>query len=188
MVTELRLSGFGGQGVILAASILGKAAAVVEGRHATMNQAFGPEARGSACSAQLLIDDEPIAYPYVRRSDILVAMSQDAYKLFVDEVRDGGTVLIDEDLVTPDEILTARVLSVPATRIAETIGKRIMANMVMLGFLASTTGLLAADAVREALRTSVPCGTEENNLAAFDAGYAHGQGLIADSGKELSRS
>lgn len=186
MVTELRLSGFGGQGVILAASILGKAAAVVEGRHATMNQAFGPEARGSACSAQLLISDDPIAYPYVRHSDILVAMSQDAYKLFIDELRPEGVVLIDEDLVTPEEHRKVRTLAVPATRLAEQIGKRIMANMVMLGFLSATTDLLDPDAVREALRTSVPSGTEDANLAAFDAGYEHGARLAGRKGKEVS--
>ena len=188
MLTELRLSGFGGQGVILAASILGKAAAVVEGRHATMNQAFGPEARGSACSAQLLISDDPIAYPYVRESDILVAMSQDAYQLFVDEVRSNGQVLIDEDLVTPDEGHHIRTLSVPATRIAEEIGKRIMANMVMLGFLTATTQLLEADSVREALRTSVPSGTEDQNLAAFQAGLEHGERVLLGADKEVSRS
>ena len=116
--TELRVSGFGGQGVILAAYVLGKACAVVENGHATLNQAFGPEARGSACSAQLILSGELISYPYVRHPDILVAMSQDAYRLFIDEVSPGGFVLIDEDLVTPDVDVRRRVLAVPATRFA----------------------------------------------------------------------
>lgn len=175
--TELRVSGFGGQGVILAAYVLGKACAVVENRHATLNQAFGPEARGSACSAQLILSGEPISYPYVRHPDILIAMSQDAYRLFIDEVRPGGLVLIDEDLVTPEVDTGRRVLAVPATRFAEDLGKRIIANMVMVGFFAAATDLLDVESVRTAIRSSVPSGTEEANLAAFDSGFNHNTGI-----------
>jgi len=132
--TEIRITGFGGQGVILAAYVIGKAAAVVEGRHATLNQAFGPEARGSACSAQLILSDDPVMYPYVRRTDILVAMSQDAFRRFEGEVRDGGLALIDNSLVTPGPDPRYRVLGVPAGRMAEELGKRIVGNMVMVGF------------------------------------------------------
>jgi 2-oxoglutarate ferredoxin oxidoreductase subunit gamma len=180
-ITEIRISGFGGQGVILAAYVIGKAAAVVEGRHATLNQAFGPEARGSACSAQLILSDEPITYPYVRGTDILVAMSQDAYRSFVGEVREGGTVLIDDSLVTPAIGSGHRVLGAPATRTAEQIGKRIMANMVMVGLLTAATGIVAPDAVRESIRTSVPSGTEEANLHAFERGLEMGGRLVPAS-------
>ena len=175
--TELRVSGFGGLGVILAAYVLGKACAVVENGHATLNQAFGPEARGSACSAQLILSSEPISYPYVRHPDILVAMSQDAYRLFIDEVKPGGLVLIDEDLVTPEVDTRRRVLAVPATRFAEDLGKRIIANMVMVGFFAAATDLLDVESVRTAIRSSVPSGTEEANLAAFDSGFNHDTGI-----------
>lgn len=172
--TELRVSGFGGQGVILAAYVLGKACAVVENGHATLNQSFGPEARGSACSAQLILSSRPVAYPYVRGLDILVAMSQDAYRMFVDQVRPGGLVLVDEDLVTPGPSRGRRVLAIPATRLAEELGRRIVANMVMVGFFAAATDLLAVDSLREAIRSSVPAGTEKLNLAAFEAGLDHG--------------
>lgn len=185
--TELRISGFGGQGVILAAYVLGKACAVVENGHATLNQAFGPEARGSACSAQLILSSDPVAYPYVRSIDILVAMSQDAYRLFADEVKEGGVILIDEDLVTPEIKPSHRILGVPATRIAEGLGKRIIANMVMVGFFAASTDLLEVDSVREAIRSSVPSGTEDANLAAFDAGFEFGRGNVAEkSGEEVT--
>jgi 2-oxoglutarate ferredoxin oxidoreductase subunit gamma len=176
--TELRISGFGGQGVILAAYVLGKACAVVENGHATLNQSFGPEARGSACSAQLILSSEPVTYPYVRSIDTLVAMSQDAYRLFADEVKEDGLILIDEDLVTPQAKSRARVLRVPATRIAEDLGRRIIANMVMVGFFAASTDLLGVESVRTAIRTSVPSGTEDVNLAAFDAGFEFGEGTV----------
>lgn len=185
--TELRISGFGGQGVILAAYVLGKACAVVENGHATLNQSFGPEARGSACSAQLILSGEPVTYPYVRSIDILVAMSQDAYRLFSEDVKPGGLILIDQDLVTTEVKPRHRVLGVPATRIAEDLGRRIIANMVMVGFFAASCDLLAVESVREAIRTSVPTGTEDVNLAAFDAGYAFGTGKVPrETGEEVT--
>lgn len=181
---EIRLSGFGGQGLILAGHVLGKAAAVFEGRHATLNQSFGPEARGSACSAQLVLSDEPISYPYLQRTDILVAMSQDGYARFIHDVRPGGLVLIEDALVTPDPQSSLRVLGLPATRIAESLGKRIMANMVMVGFVTATTDIVTVDAVREAIRTSVPAGTEEKNLAAFEEGLVVGGETATGTSRE----
>jgi 2-oxoglutarate ferredoxin oxidoreductase subunit gamma len=171
--TEMRFSGLGGQGMILCAYVVGRAAAVIEGRHATLNQAFGPEARGSACSAQLVVSDEPVMFPYVRGTDVLVAMSQEAYQKFVDEVRDGGTVIVDASLVTPAVTDRLRIVTAPATIVAEKLGKRIAANMVMAGVFTAATGLVSPDAMRKAIRESVPGGTEELNLAAFE------QGLIA---------
>jgi 2-oxoglutarate ferredoxin oxidoreductase subunit gamma len=170
--TEIRFTGFGGQGVILAAYVIGKAAAVLEGRHATLNQSFGPEARGSACSAQLVVSDGPVTYPYVRGTDILVAMSQDAYRRYIDEVRDAGIVLVDDSLVVPDP--GHRTFGAPATRTAESLGTKIVANMVMVGLLVSRTGIVSREAGGEAIRTSVPAGTEEINLAAFARGLELG--------------
>jgi 2-oxoglutarate ferredoxin oxidoreductase subunit gamma len=186
--TEIRISGYGGQGVILAAYILGKAASVVEGRHATLNQSFGPEARGSACSAQLILSDDPVTYPYVRRTDILVAMSQEAYRLFSDEVRDGGMALIDDSLVTAEAEKRIRVVGAPATRIGEQLGRRIISNMVMVGLFAGTTGTVSPDAAREAIRTSVPPGTEDLNLAAFDRGLEAGQQIASARGLEVVKA
>ena len=99
LLTELRIAGFGGQGVILSAIVFGKAASIYQGTYATMTQNFGPEARGGACSAQLLLSDEPILYPYVTQPDIMVVMSQEAYTRFVPELKEGGTLIVEQDLV-----------------------------------------------------------------------------------------
>ena len=93
-LTEIRIAGFGGQGVILSAIVLGKAASIYQGGFATMTQNFGPEARGGACSAQLVLSDSPVLYPYVTQPDIMVIMSQEAYVRFGNEVKDGGTCLL----------------------------------------------------------------------------------------------
>jgi 2-oxoglutarate ferredoxin oxidoreductase subunit gamma len=184
--TEIRISGYGGQGVILAAYVIGKAAAVVEGRHATLNQAFGPEARGSACSAQLILSDDPITFPYVRGTDVLVSMSQEAYRIFVSEVKEGGMVLIDDALVTPEPHSTLRTIGAPASRTAEELGKRIMANMVMVGLFTGATRLIEPDAAREAIRTSVPAGLEDVNIRAFEKGLEMGRGVDAPRLQEVS--
>jgi 2-oxoglutarate ferredoxin oxidoreductase subunit gamma len=183
--TEIRITGFGGQGVILAAYVLGKAVAVMEDRHATLNQSFGPEARGSACSAQLILSDEPVMYPYVRQTDILLAMSQDAYRTFIDEVREGGIVLVDDSLVTPSS--SHRTYSAPATRTAEQLGKRMIANMVMVGLFTGATGIVSQEAAEEAIKTSVPSGTEELNLAAFKRGLELGRAQVAPPSAEEAR-
>src|SRR5437868_13481566 len=134
-LTEIRIAGFGGQGVILSAIILGKAASIHQGAFATMTQSFGPEARGGACSAQLIISDTPVLYPYVSKPDILVVMSQEAYSRFVPELKDSGILIIEEDLVRVSELKgNMRIFSVPATRIAEELGKRMVLNSVMVGF------------------------------------------------------
>src|SRR5208282_454493 len=101
-LTEIRLAGFGGQGVILSAVVLGKAASIYQNGFATMTQNFGPEARGGACSAQLILSDSPILYPYVTRPDILVVMSQEAYTRFAPELKRGGILIVEQDLVRVD--------------------------------------------------------------------------------------
>jgi 2-oxoglutarate ferredoxin oxidoreductase subunit gamma len=171
--------------VIFLGYALGKAAAIQEGRHATLNQSFGPEARGSACSAEVILSDRPIDYPYIRRPSILISMSQDAFRRYVTSIEPSGLVLIDEDLVDA-EPGDYEVMAVPATRIAEELGRRIIANMVMLGFIGATTRIVAKDAMREAVRTSVPSGTEELNLEAFDRGFAFGEELVAKKATKSS--
>jgi 2-oxoglutarate ferredoxin oxidoreductase subunit gamma len=179
-LTEIRIAGFGGQGVILSAIVLGKAASIYQGEFATMTQNFGPEARGGACSAQLMLSDQPVLYPYVTQPDILVVMSQEAYTKFAPELKDGGTLLIERDLVRVSEMpAQTRIYSIPATRIAEELGKRMVLNIVMVGFFAAVTQLLEADAVRKAIADSVPSSFRELNLKAFDKGYEYGQAALA---------
>jgi 2-oxoglutarate ferredoxin oxidoreductase subunit gamma len=170
---EVRITGFGGQGVVLSAYIIGRAC-IQAGRHATMIQSFGPEARGASCSATLVISPEEVLYPYIQRPEILVAMSSDGYEKFRDELRGGGTLIYESDLVHARH---TRAFGIPSTRIAESLQKPLVQNIVMLGFVAAVTNLVPVEAMREAVRASVPSGTEEINLRAFDAGVAHFAGL-----------
>jgi len=174
-LTEIGIAGFGGQGVILSAMILGKAASIYENAFATMTQSFGPEARGGACSAQLVVSDSPVLYPYVRRPDILVVMSQEAYARFAPELKPGGMLIIEEDLVRVSDLTgDPKVYSIPATRFAEELGKRMVLNSVMVGFFTAVTKLLSADAVRKAVADSVPPNFRELNLKAFEKGFEYG--------------
>jgi len=174
-LTEIRVAGFGGQGVILAAQVIGKAAAIFEGGYSTMTQNFGPEARGGAASAQVVLSDSPVLYPYVTALDILVVMSQEAYTRFSPELRDDGILIVEEDLVRIAGLKSGvRVYGVPATRLAEELGKKMVLNVVMVGFFAAVTGLLSPDSLRQAVADSVPPATRDLNLRAFDKGYEFG--------------
>jgi len=168
--TEIRITGFGGQGVVLCGYIIGKAYAVIAGKHATMIQSFGPEARGSFCSATLTISDIPILYPYTRRPTVLVAMSGDGYEKFRDELADDGILIYEENLVRPRLKPGQKGFGIPSTRLAEQLGRSLVQNIVMLGFFTAVTNIVPRDAVREAVRVSVPAGTEELNMKALDAG------------------
>jgi 2-oxoglutarate ferredoxin oxidoreductase subunit gamma len=176
----IRIAGFGGQGVILAGMVIGKAAAIYDGKFATLTQSFGPEARGSACSAQLIVSDEPILYPYFAQPDILVVMSQEAQARFAPELKPAGMLLYEEDLIHLDHPTQGiRHYGIPATRFAEELGRKLVLNMVMVGFVTALTGLATPPAVRKAIADSVPKGTEKLNLAAFEKGEVFGQTLLS---------
>ena len=179
-VTEIRIAGFGGQGVILSAIVIGKAGCIYQAGYSTMTQSFGPEARGGACSAQVILSDQPVLYPYVTRPDILVVMSQEAYSLFSPQIKDNGLLIIEEDLVRIGELPAGvRVYSIPATRIAEELGKKMVLNIVMVGFFAAVSQVVDPEAMRQAVAASVPEAYRELNLKAFDRGLEYGK-------KELS--
>jgi len=306
--SEIQIAGFGGQGVILAGMVIGRAASIYDGRFATLTQSFGPEARGSACSAQLIVADEPILYPYITQPDILVVMSQEAHARFAPGLKPGGLLLYEQDLIqlppaehptppatrreaepathppalstpprpdseteahrpaTPGEAeptvhrygvsavaeeaqstvhrdgvsavageaqgavhrdgvpavageaqgavhrdgvsavageaqgavhrdgvsavageapAEARRYGIPATRLAEELGRKLVLNMVMVGFVTALTGLATPAAVRQAIAASVPKGTENLNLAAFEKGLAFGQSKLAAPPRRL---
>lgn len=189
MLKEIRIAGFGGQGVILAAHILGRAAALHEGGYATMTQNYGPEARGGAASAALVISDEPVLYPYLTRPDILVVMSQEAYLRFTPELKEDGVLILEEDLVHRGSLpSTMKVYAVPATRIAEELGKKMVLNVVMVGFLCAVTGAAGRDACRQAVAESVPERFREVNLKAFDRGWEHGLEVLKRGPLSVSNS
>ena len=179
MLTEVRIAGFGGQGVILAAAVVGKAAAIFQGGYAAMTQSFGPEARGGSSSAQVILSTEPILYPYITQPDVLVAMSQEAYTKFSPEVKPGGIVIIERELVHVDKIAPGdRIYAVPATRLAEELGRKVVLNIVMVGFFAAVTHMLDPDSIRQAVADSVPPAMQKLNLQAFDKGFEYGAELV----------
>ncbi len=181
LLSEIRIAGFGGQGVILAASVIGKAVAIFEGGYATMTQSFGPEARGGSSSAQVILSSDPILYPYVSRPDILVVMSQEAYTRFTPQIKPGGILIMENEMVQPGQTSApegVRVYGVPATRLAEELGRKVVLNIVMVGFFGAVTNLVDPDALRKAVEDSVPPAMQKLNLAAFDKGFQYGAELV----------
>jgi 2-oxoglutarate ferredoxin oxidoreductase subunit gamma len=178
--TEIRIGGFGGQGVILGGIIIGRAAAIHAGLHATLIQSFGPEARGSASSADLIVSDQPIWYPYLRQADMLVVLSQDAYARFSPSLKPGGLLVTESELVKLNpEPPTTRRFTVPATRLAEEIGRKIVLNIITVGFFGAVSKLMPAEALEQSVKESVPPGTYDLNLRAFRRGYEAGLEALA---------
>ncbi len=173
---EIKVSGFGGQGIIRIGMILGKAAALNNNQSATLTQSFGPEARGGACSANVIISDGEIDFPYVDRPHHMMVMSQGAYEKYSPMLRPGGKLMIETDLVK----LTAprddiEVYGIPATRLSEELGRKIVANIVMLGFVTAVSEVVTYEAMKSAILDSVPKGTEELNTKAYNTGYEYGR-------------
>jgi len=175
---EIRLCGFGGQGIILAGFIVGQAAAVYEGKYSVFIQDYGPEARGGSCRADIVISDEPILYPYIDKPTILVAMSQAAYDKYFPQIRNDTIVAIDEDLVVPGDTEDKELLLMPARRIAEGLGRVAVANSAMIGYMTGKVGIISIDSMKQSIASSVPQNTDVLNLKAFEEGYnyAIGQG------------
>ncbi|MFC2087823.1 2-oxoacid:ferredoxin oxidoreductase subunit gamma [Bacteroidota bacterium] len=177
---EIKLSGFGGQGIVLAGYILGKAASLYDKKNATLTQSYGPESRGGACSAQVVISEEEVDYPEVLDPDILVTMSKEAYDKYLPNLKANGILLYDEDLVENNKVLSDsnKAYAIPATRFAEELGRKIVANIIMLGFLTSITRIIKQDSMKKAIENSIPKGTEELNLTAFQRGYDYGVNIL----------
>lgn len=179
MRVEIRFAGFGGQGIIKSGIITAAAASIHAGKNAVQTQSYGPESRGGACKSEVVISEEEIDFPKVVEPDILVLMSQHAYIDYVDDVKAGGTVILDPDMIPREkDSKNVKVFHVPATKIAEELGRKIVANIVMLGAFVAITGVLDEKAVKEAVKENIPKGTEELNLAAFQKGYEYGKSLL----------
>jgi 2-oxoglutarate ferredoxin oxidoreductase subunit gamma len=183
MLTEIRLTGFGGQGMIRFGYLLGKAASIFDGKQATMTQSFGPEARGSACSSQVVISGDRVLYPYVTTPNIVVAMSQEGYAKHGQNIADQGTLLVDEDLVKPDKTKKGiKLFAIPSTRFAEEMKTRIAANVVMFGFFTAVTGLISEESAKKAIKDSFKEKIIDINMRAFDKGYQYGKELLSQAG------
>jgi len=187
-MSEIRFSGFGGQGIIRLGLIAGKALSLYDNKHATMTQSFGPEARGSACSSQVVVSDNRVLYPYITKPEVLVSMSQEAYEMYERDLTDDGILIIDSDLVKPRPPRgKIKMYSIPSTRFAEELGNRITANLVMLGFFAAVSRVVSADAIKKALPGLIPSRAMDLNLKAFDKGYEYGLQAVSQEPTARSR-
>lgn len=193
--TEIRLAGEGGQGMILAGIILAEAAAIYDGKQATQTQSYGPEARGGASRSEVVISDGEIDHPEVLSADVVVALSQEAFRKFAKTVHPGGLLIIDEDRVILPEPVDAppglglgypqdvRLVKIPVMYIAQqTTGKAITANTVALGVLVGLTGVVSREAIEKAVTARAPKGTEEMNRKALAAGFEAAEQVKASAG------
>jgi len=179
------IAGFGGQGVIMAGDILGKAATIYDHKFATMTQAYGPEARGSSCSAQIMISDGEIFFPFAEAPQVLICLSQEGYSKNVGSLHPSGVLIWDTDLVQTANLNPDwTVYHIPATRFAKELGNKMMANIVMLGFFAAVHGVVSVPAMREAVLTSVPETTKEINGQAFERGREYGEAILKSRAKQ----
>jgi len=168
--TEIRICGLGGQGVVLAGQILGRAA-VYDGWNVVQTQSYGAEARGTKAKSEVIISDGKIGFPAVRRCDILVAMSQEALEANIRDLKEDGLLLVDKELVISVPEVNAKVYAIPATKVAEeNFRERLYANMVILGFLNALMKLVSEESMKKAIINSVPKDTVEANLQAYRKG------------------
>jgi 2-oxoglutarate ferredoxin oxidoreductase subunit gamma len=175
---QILLCGLGGQGVVLAGSLLGQAC-FAEGLHVSGTSSYGSEARGGECRAEVVLSEQPVAFPYVTAADILVALSQSAYARYLPwTVSPGGLVFFDPSSVTPAEGAAQRHIGIPATEQAEAaLGARLGANIVMLGAVVAATGVTSCDALRATISDRSPARFRELNLRALDMGFDLGRSV-----------
>ena len=178
-IKQAVLCGYGGQGIVLAGTILGKAA-FNDGKWVGGTNSYGAASRGGACRSEVVISDRPISYPYVIEADVLVAMYQTAYSKYVREVRKGGIVVYDDHFISPGKVEGLRQVPISATRTAiEELKSEIVANMVMLGATVAITGLVTREALRSAVAETVAARLRELDLKAMEAGFRLGSGKSA---------
>ncbi len=170
---NIRISGFGGQGIVLCGYIIGRAASLYDGKNAVFTQSYGPAARGGACSANVVIADEKIGYPLVRMADFFIVLSKEGYEKFINSTTPNALIFADIDLVNGVVIDSKKVFGIPATRLAEDMGKKIVANIIMLGFFFGITGIVSREAISDSVRTFVKKAFIDINLKALDKGYEY---------------
>lgn len=175
---EIKLAGFGGQGIALMGNVIGKACQLYGDKFAVWTQSYGPESRGGASSSDVVIDSKEIDYPYTEPGDvdIFIVMSKEAYDKFTKHLRPNGQFFYDPDMLTLDDkatSLTKNIMGIPATTLAEELGNRMVANVIMLGFLTkhAMENIIPAEAMRKAALESVPAKYRSLNEKAFDTGY-----------------
>ena len=169
---ELRFSGAGGQGLITAGIIMAKAASIYEGKQAVQSQSYGPEARGGASKSEVIISDVPIDYPKITRCDALLAMTQEACNKYSDDLKDGGILLYNSDLITKLPEGNFKKVGFNIINTAKNdVGREIVANIVALGAMVALTGQVSRENAEQAVLSSVPEAFLELNKKAFNMGF-----------------
>lgn len=167
---EIRLSGSGGQGMIFGSVVLCEAIGASGNMNVVQSQSYGPEARGGASKADVVVSKEEIFYPKAMNLDLLLAMTQEALDKYYGDLKEDGTLVIDTTLVT--EIPTKKYYGLPFTRMArEDAGHIMVANVVALGAICALTGIVPKDKIIEAVLARAPKGTEDRNRKAIEIGY-----------------
>ncbi len=179
MKKEIRICGFGGQGVILAGFIIGKAASVFMDYNAVQSQSYGPEARGGAARSEVIVSDETIGYPRPTSVDLFVAMSQESFDTYRDDIRDDTVIILDPELVKKHDIKRP-LYRIHAQKIAEELGNKIVTNIVMVGAATAVFKLLDKDAVQQSVLDSVPSRFKDLNEKAFEKGFEAGKNARAE--------
>ena len=175
-IIQMRLSGFGGQGVVLAGALLGQAGAI-DGKHVAGSNSYGAQARGSGCKSEIVFSNRPIDFPHLTTADILIAMSQGAYNMYFKDVKDGsGLILYDQGQVVPKEDLSVKQIGIPATEQAfKRLNNKQAANIVFLGALIELTKIVSPKAIRKAIQTHVSGSFRDLNLKALETGMELGR-------------
>ena len=179
MKKDIRICGFGGQGVILSGFIIGKAASVFMDYNAVQSQSYGPEARGGAARSEVIVSDEKIGYPRPTSVDLLVAMSLESFDTYRDDIKDDTVIVVDPDLV-PKHNIGRPVYKIEAQKIAESLGNKIVTNIVMVGASTSIFGLLDEDAVKKSVLDSVPSRFKDLNEKAYEKGLEAGKNALKE--------
>ncbi len=169
--TEIRLSGSGGQGLILAGIILAEGA-IIQGNNAIQSQSYGPEARGGASKAEVIISRDEIHFPKVEEADILLSLTQVAFDKYVDSTKEDGILVLDSSIKIPENLKVKRVIRIPILDTASNVvGKKMVANIVALGAIQELSGIVDKECLEKALLSRVPKGTEDLNKKALEEGY-----------------
>jgi 2-oxoglutarate ferredoxin oxidoreductase subunit gamma len=174
-IKQVRLSGFGGQGVVLAGVLLGQAG-VMEGRYVSGSNSYGAEARGSGCKSEIVFSDAPINFPHLTTANILVAMSQGAYNIYCEDVEESGLILYDQGVLTPREGLKVEQRGVPATEISvKKLKTKQVTNIVLLGALIEITKIVSQKSVQKAIALHMRERFRRLNLKALQTGIELGR-------------
>lgn len=169
---EIRFSGAGGQGLILAGIIMGEAASIYDGKQAVQSQSYGPEARGGASKSEVIISDEPIDFPKATAVDALLALTQEACDKYCKDLKEGGILLVDSDLVKKPPKGRFNLVRFPIINTAKNeVGRTIVANIVALGAMVALTGVVSRESAEKAVLARVPEAFTDLNRKAFRAGY-----------------